>query len=346
MTSPKFVLYLTCLVLGEIALTTALKSSSSVRRESRETGQKLTLQCFYEDALHKHMHWYKKTLEDKLEPISAVYKYTINDTFHGEFKHNPRFSLDAQDGKNHLTISDLLVSDSATYYCLSCSFCKMEVLETVHVNVKSLGFKVPAVIHQSESETIQPGGSVTLNCTVHTGSCDGEHSVYWFKDSEESQPGLIYTSGGKKDQCERNPDSQTHTCVYNLPMKNLDLSHAGTYHCAVVSCGHVLFGDGIKLDFKDRVDLLVLVYCLSGALIFVTLLVVVLAFSLYKMNKRIHFLSQEAQTSSSAPSARNLEGHREADNLFYAALSVNKPNTSRRQRNTTTDECVYSSVKQ
>ncbi|XP_034532671.1 uncharacterized protein LOC117807467 [Notolabrus celidotus] len=346
MTSPRFVLYLTCLVLGEIALTTALKSSSSVHQESRETGEKLTLQCFNEDETVTHVFWFKHTVGEKLKLMFYSHKYGANDSFQGEFNNNPRFSLDKQRGQYNLTISDLHVSDSATYHCLGCYLCSLEILETVHVNVKSSGFNVPAVLHQSESKTIQPGGSVTLNCTVHTGSCDGEHSVYWFKDSEESQPGLIYTSGGKKDQCERKPDSQTHTCVYNLPMKNLDLSHAGTYHCAVVSCGHVLFGDGIKLDFKDRVDLLVLVYCLSGALIFVTLLVVVLAFSLYKMNKRIRFLSQEAQTSSSAPSARNLEGHREADNLFYAALSVNKPNTSRRQRNTTTDECVYSSVKQ
>ncbi|XP_034532723.1 uncharacterized protein LOC117807515 [Notolabrus celidotus] len=344
MTSPKFVLYLTCF-LGVISLITALKSSSSVHRESRVTGEKLTLQCFNEDETVTQVFWFKHTVGEKLKIISSSHKY-IDHTFHGEFKDNQRFSLDTQGRINNLTISDLHVSDSATYHCLSCRYCMMEVMETVHVDVKSSGFNVPAVIHQSESETIQPGGSVTLNCTVHTGSCYGEHSVYWFKDSEESQPGLIYTSGGKKDQCERKPDSQTHTCVYNLPMKNLDLSHAGTYHCAVVSCGHVLFGDGIKLDFKDRVDLLVLVYCLSGALIFVTLLVVVLAFSLYKMNKRIRFLSQEAQTSSSVPSARNLEGHREADNLFYAALSDNKPNTSRRQRNTTTDECVYSSVKQ
>ncbi len=93
---------------------------------------------------------------------------------------------------------------------------------------------------------------MTLNCTVHTGTCDGEHSVYWFRDSEGSHPGLIYTHGDRNDQCERKPNTQTHTCVYNLPMKSLNLSHAGTYYCAVASCGHILFGSEKKLDSERK----------------------------------------------------------------------------------------------
>ncbi|KAF3836870.1 hypothetical protein F7725_004334 [Dissostichus mawsoni] len=94
-------------------------------------------------------------------------------------------------------------------------------------------------------------GTLCLNCTVHTGSCDGKHSVYWFKNSEDS-PGLIYTHGGNNDQCERKPNTKTHSCVYNLPMENLNPSHAGTYFCAVASCGHILFGNGTKLDFEGK----------------------------------------------------------------------------------------------
>ncbi|XP_034531967.1 uncharacterized protein LOC117807034 [Notolabrus celidotus] len=339
MTSPKFVLYLTCLVLGEVALTTALKSSSSVRRESRETGEKLTLQCFNEDESVTQVFWFKHTVGEKLKIISSVYKYTTNDTFHGEFKNNPRFSLDAQGGRNHLTISDLLVSDSATYHCLSCRYCMVEVLETVHVDVKSSGFKVPAVLHQSESETIQPGGSVTLNCTVHTGSCDGEHSVYWFKDSEESQPGLIYTSGGKKDQCERKPDSQTHTCVYNLPMKNLDLSHAGTYYCAVVSCGHVLFGDGIKLDFTgDEKFPYSLVYFLSGGWACTTILVL---FLVCKMNNRSCQSARSENDGGAATTTAEVwrKGH---NTHLYSA----DPKTYISRADDTWSECVYFHVQQ
>ncbi|KAJ4949061.1 hypothetical protein JOQ06_020579 [Pogonophryne albipinna] len=69
------------------------------------------------------------------------------------------------------------------------------------ISVTGSGLNIPASVHQSASEIIQSGDSVTLNCTVHTGSCDGEHSVYWFKNSEDS-PGLLYTRGGRNDQYE------------------------------------------------------------------------------------------------------------------------------------------------
>uniref|UniRef100_A0A3B3DR86 Ig-like domain-containing protein n=1 Tax=Oryzias melastigma TaxID=30732 RepID=A0A3B3DR86_ORYME len=114
---------------------------------------------------------------------------------------------------------------------------------------------VSGCICEFQTVEVQSGDSVTLNCTVHTGSCDGEHRVYWFKDSEDSHPGLIYTHGGRNDQCERKKNTQTHSCVYNLHMKNLNESHAGIYYCAVASCGHILFGNGTKLVLTDAENL-------------------------------------------------------------------------------------------
>ncbi|CAK6973022.1 uncharacterized protein LOC128383783 [Scomber scombrus] len=306
MTSPVFVLYLTCLFLGKMAQLTDLKFSSSVHQDSgfisANVGDSVTLQCSDKGDVSARLYWYKQTLGQKPRLISTFYEFDRNYTFYNEFKNNPRFTLDTENSKNHVTITDLHISDSATYYCVS------SYLNIVHfLEVTTLSVQGSALVHQSASESIQPGGSVTLNCTVHTGTCDdGEHSVYWFKNSEESHPGLIYTHGGRNDQCERNTSTQTHTCVYNLPMKSLNLSHAGTYYCAVASCGQILFGDGTKLDVGDEVDSLVLVYFLSGALAFTTILSVLLAFSMYKM-KRNSFQSTEYQATLSAPSTTNGE---------------------------------------
>ncbi|XP_044039125.1 uncharacterized protein LOC122869847 [Siniperca chuatsi] len=335
-----FAFYLTCLFLGKTAWTTELKLSSSVHQESgfvsANVGDKVTLRCFY-DGDAARLYWYKQTLGQKPNLISTFYKYERNGSFHGEFKKNPRFTLDTENGKNHLKISDLNISDSATYYCASSYTFIFEFSEGITVSVKGSGLNIQASVHQSASETIQPGGSVTLNCTVHTGTCDGEHSVYWFRNSEESHPGLMYTHGGKNDQCERKPNTQTHTCFYNLPLTSLNLSHAGTYYCAVASCGHILFGNGTKLDFKHEVDSLVFVYMLSGALAFTTILVVLLAFSMYKINSS---QSTEPQARFSA----NEEGYQ--DDLHYVALREIKAKGTRRQRNNTKNECVYSSIKQ
>ena len=149
-----------------------------------------------------------------------------------------------------MTLTDLRISDSATYYCISCYGYELYFVEGITVSVKGSGSNVPVSVYQSASDTIQPGDSVNLNCTVQTGTCDGQHSVYWFTNSAESHQGLIYTQGGTNDQCERNPSTQTHSCVYNLSLKNLNHSHAGTKYCAVASCGHILFGPGTKLNFQ------------------------------------------------------------------------------------------------
>ncbi|XP_063756732.1 uncharacterized protein LOC134875922 isoform X1 [Eleginops maclovinus] len=345
MTSPKLILYLTCLFLGTMAQTTDQKISSSAHQEKRfvsaKPGENVTLPCYIKHETN-WLYWFKQTLGQKPRLISSVYVYDKNPTFYHEFKNTSRFTLDHGTSTNHLTILNLHISDSATYYCASGIQYVVHFAEGSTISIKGSGLNIPALVHQSVSEIIQPGGSVTLNCTVHTGSCDGEHSVYWFKNSEDSQ-GLIYTHGGSSDQCERKPNTQTHTCDYNLPMKNLNLSHAGTYYCAVASCGHILFGNGTKLDFEDEVNSLV--YFLSGALAFNSILVVLLAFLVYKMNKRNNCQSTESEARLSTPSTANAEGYRDADSIHYAALSTNVPNRSRRQRNIPNDECVYSGVK-
>uniref|UniRef100_A0A8C9X7I2 Ig-like domain-containing protein n=1 Tax=Sander lucioperca TaxID=283035 RepID=A0A8C9X7I2_SANLU len=310
MTSPVFALFLTYLFLGKMGL----KSSPTVRQETRflsvKTGDKLTLQCFYEGDVAARLYWFKQILGQKAKLISTFFKYNVNVTFHNEFKNNPRFTLDMENGKNHLTIKDLRPSDSATYYCINFLY-TLDFSESIFVNVKGSDLKIPATVHQSSSESIQPGGSVTLNCTVHTGTCDGEHSVYWFKNSEESQPGLIYTHGDRNDQCERKPNTQTHTCVYKLPMKSLNLSHAGTYYCAVASCGHILFGNGTQLHLEGKE----------------------LSAKIRQNNDRTIYIFC-------------YQGYQHSENLYYAALSADLFNRSRGQRDPTWSECVYYSVKQ
>ncbi|XP_053272711.1 immunoglobulin kappa light chain-like [Pleuronectes platessa] len=249
-TSQKFVLYLTCFFLGKMVQMHQFILSPQVSGFiSADVGDNLTLQCFYERD-EKKMYWYKQTPGPKPRIISVMYKSTKSSQLLNEFKDNHRFTVENMDNASHLNISDLQLSDSATYYCLQSRSHVLEFMEGVTVSVKGSGSNIQAVVHQSES--IQPGGSVTLSCTVHTGTCDGEHSVYWFKSSEDPQPGLIYTHVDRNDQCERKPDNQTHTCVYNLSMERVNRSHAGTYYCAVAACGHIVFGDGTKLEFDGE----------------------------------------------------------------------------------------------
>uniref|UniRef100_A0A3Q4MSV8 Ig-like domain-containing protein n=1 Tax=Neolamprologus brichardi TaxID=32507 RepID=A0A3Q4MSV8_NEOBR len=95
--------------------------------------------------------------------------------------------------------------------------------------------------------------TATLQCSVLTNSekntCSGHHNVFWFRDgSNKSLPNIIYTHGNRTDQCEQRSDPQDG-CVYRFS-KTVSSSDAGTYYCAVATCGEILFGNGTKLDVQ------------------------------------------------------------------------------------------------
>ena len=48
--------------------------------------------------------------------------------------------------------------------------------------------------------------------------------------------------------------SPSQSCVYHIEKMNLISSDAGTYYCAVASCGEILFGSGSELLIKDDVE--------------------------------------------------------------------------------------------
>uniref|UniRef100_A0A3B3DQU5 Uncharacterized LOC112139533 n=1 Tax=Oryzias melastigma TaxID=30732 RepID=A0A3B3DQU5_ORYME len=323
------------------------KSSSVPQKNvffSVNVGQAVTLECSYESQNSRRIFWYKQSLGKNPELISSFYVHDTEVTFYGEFKNNPRFLLDIEDQNHHLQIFNLQFSDPAAYNCVSYESYKLKFLKSYTIHVKDASFYLrESVDLLSMQEAAWTRDSVTLNCTVHTGSCDGEHRVYWFKDSGDSHPGLIYTHGGRNDHCERNNNTKTHSCFYELPMENLDDSHVRIY-CAVVSCGHILFG---KMDRKDSAAPLnsVILHTLVGLLTIMSVLVVFLLFLLWKINKSNNCTSKE-ERSPAAPLRSTEAENKDTESLHYAAINVKRSNRSRRQKNDLNTECVYTSVRQ
>ncbi|XP_067117264.1 uncharacterized protein [Osmerus mordax] len=327
--------------------------SSSIHPDSHlksvDVGDTVTLHCFYKVTMSIHLSWYRQTLGDKPQLVSTL-KFGQQSRLHNQFKDNPRFSVHC--GENHLNISDVQPSDSAMYFCCESSenYGMMEFADGVFLNVK--GSNTNEVVQQPVSESIQPGGSVTLNCTIHTETCPGEHSVYWFRHgSGESHPGILYTHGGKSDQCEKGPEagSPTQSCVYNLHKRNLSLSDAGTYYCAVASCGKILFGNGTMLNIKGHIpDLPLLVYVLGAALGILFMLIVVLTCFVFKINRKQcpHCrVSRSVSQTTRSISPEYREGQ-DAENLHYAALNLKKKKTKpRRERDNVERDTVYSGVR-
>uniref|UniRef100_A0A3B3RY89 Ig-like domain-containing protein n=1 Tax=Paramormyrops kingsleyae TaxID=1676925 RepID=A0A3B3RY89_9TELE len=210
-----------------------------------EAGDNVTLECsFPKDEAHS-VFWFKLIINQRPLLIASTFKFASEATFHNNF--NPtRYKVKIYEEINHLIILKTEPSESGMYYCGT----RRDYLILFGAGT----FLTIKVEQYPVSDPVQPGDSVTLQCTIETGGCAGEHSVYWFRHgSGESLPGVIYSHGNRSDECERSPEagSPTRSCVYSLPKRNLSSSDAGTYYCAVAMCGEMLFGNGTKIHIEE-----------------------------------------------------------------------------------------------
>ncbi|XP_067374750.1 uncharacterized protein [Channa argus] len=168
----------------------------------------------------------------------------------------PRITAKQEDGTFVLHISEAKLSDTGIYYCMKVKQLDMTFLKGVFLRIKGPEPDVTAIIQEPLSDPVHAGDSVTLQCSVLSESegkmCPGRHSVYWFRaGSEKSQPSLIYTHGNRSDQCESGSDARSpQKCFYSFS-KIISFSDAGTYYCAVATCGQILFGNGTKVDIEE-----------------------------------------------------------------------------------------------
>ncbi|KAI4888656.1 hypothetical protein NFI96_030202, partial [Prochilodus magdalenae] len=172
--------------------------------------------------------------------------------FQNGFEKSRRFNVLKDRNTFILNISNAEPSDSATYYCSVAYYTDIALADWTVLVLKGSPTHLSAVLQHPVSDPVELGGDTTLQCSVLTNMSAGEHSVYWFRHgSGESHPGIIYTHGNRSDQCKSSSetDSSTQSCVYKLPKRNLSLSDAGTYYCAVLMCGEIILGNGTKLDF-------------------------------------------------------------------------------------------------
>ncbi|XP_028829600.1 uncharacterized protein LOC114786538 [Denticeps clupeoides] len=163
------------------------------------------------------------------------------------------------------------------------------------------------------------GDDVTLNCTVVSGGCAGEHSVYWFRHGTPgSHPGIIYTHGDRSAGCEKDPEagSSTQSCVHHLPKRNLSTTDAGTYYCAVAACGQIVFGNGNKLDVVGTNPPCVMGYTVAALTVTVIISVTANAVLLLLLNRAHRAGPDNAKTRDSTEPHSNHD-----DSLNYAALN-------------------------
>uniref|UniRef100_A0A667YXM6 Ig-like domain-containing protein n=1 Tax=Myripristis murdjan TaxID=586833 RepID=A0A667YXM6_9TELE len=239
--------------------------SQPVSVQTAELGDSVTIECQINSSMKTRV-WYRVTTGRKLQLVAKINKKgTI--LFGSQFnQYNKLYSVKLDGVRTYLHIFYATRGDIGTYYCGvayadfidfgSGTFLQLKGILPAQNTIKAFTsyntkMKV-SVVQQPESESVQPGDSVTLSCSVHTGG--GEHtSVLWLKSSESSGSRIIYNSGNQSESCERTESGSPETsCVYKLPKQNLSSDDAGTYYCVVASCGETLFGNGTKLYIKGK----------------------------------------------------------------------------------------------
>uniref|UniRef100_A0AAR2M4U0 Ig-like domain-containing protein n=1 Tax=Pygocentrus nattereri TaxID=42514 RepID=A0AAR2M4U0_PYGNA len=249
------------LIITLCLFTTVNTDTSELQVQTVRSGSNVTIKCGHKmdsDSKTVFLAWYKQSLGKVPEYVVRSFGDERKPRFTQSFS-KERFTLDEE--ASGLIINGIKEEDAGTYFC---GKVKQNFVE-FDSGTLLLFEAVKTDQHPVTEMVIKTGDSVTLQCSVEslTPDCSGDHSVYWFRHgSGESHPGIIYTHGNRSDECEKSSetDSPTQSCVYKLPTRNLSLSDAGTYYCAVAACGQILFGDQTKVtvqgESNDRIELL------------------------------------------------------------------------------------------
>ncbi|XP_073343804.1 uncharacterized protein [Pagrus major] len=220
-----------------------------------QLGEPVTFTCLLpsEELGNKHLYWYKQSVGDDLRLIVTFMKHT-DPAFEPEFSAS-RLDLKVEKNISNLTILRTTEEDEGMYHC-AVIYWNENIWSGTYLSLKGNTQRTSTytvVQRPTASDPVRPGDLKTLQCSVLSDSenktCPGDHSVFWFRvGSYKSHLNILYTDGNRRDECEDRSDTQK-SCVYHFS-KNVSSSDAGTYYCAVATCGEILFGNGTKLDIE------------------------------------------------------------------------------------------------
>lgn len=218
--------------------------SSKVTQDSglktAKVGDSVTLHCSCWEETVTFFTWYQQKLGRKPEMISHRMKPVIKSTIRQES--NEKFGgLGSKDSDN-LTITNLELTDSATYFCGVLVFSSVEFGEGIFLHVQSLTSYAQTVVQEQTGMQLRQGDSLDLSCTVDAELCPGGLSMYWFRHGA-SQPAVVYPVN--KD-C-RDLASKKN-CTNKLKVETVTMTDSGMYYCVLASCGEIIFGNGTAVE--------------------------------------------------------------------------------------------------
>nr|XP_046261691.1 basement membrane-specific heparan sulfate proteoglycan core protein-like [Scatophagus argus] len=306
-------------------------------------GDDVTLTCTRQESKDAAaLFWIRLVSGNLPELLGGTFAFDYEDV-----NEAPRITAKQGPGTFLLHIKETKRSDTGVYYCVKVHQVDMKFLNGTFLRIKGSEPDITAVIQEPPSDSVHPGDSVTLQCSVLSDpedkTCPGGPSVFWFKaGSDESHPSVIYTHGDSGDGCDKSPEAHApQKCVYSFS-KNVSSSDDGTYYCAVATCGEILFGNGTKLDTEApntqeaNTVLLLLCAALALSLIVITCLIYTI--------KKTSCGCCKAQIASGDQQSQQ----RDENSLVYSAPTVTKSKAAKSgKRNVKTTEggIIYSDVR-
>ncbi|XP_063339122.1 uncharacterized protein LOC134634025 [Pelmatolapia mariae] len=235
-------------------------------------GDNVTLTCALSGSQQGLFYWYK------LNP-----GYMIQTVAEGSFDkilfsiNKSKFSATKVGNVHSLIIRNVSKEDEATYFCQAGSSFSVNFINgtILAVNDPKTQHKFFTVKQTPDVNSVHLGDTMTLQCSFlfenknDTDQCPDEDKVHWFKGASESHPGIIYHGSIRKKEDGR--------CDYSLSKTITNSSDVGTYYCAVVTCGEILFGEGTKVDIRQKWDPVVIMLGMLLALCVIVIAVLILS---------------------------------------------------------------------
>ncbi|XP_034453167.1 uncharacterized protein LOC117768862 isoform X2 [Hippoglossus hippoglossus] len=307
-------------------------------------GDNINLTCSVSGKEAWLFFWYKLNFGYMVQTLA---KGASPDTkLQGQFD-SPRFTVKTVGDLYILTIRNISKDDEATYFCQAGEAYIFTFINGTILAVKDHKNQPKHIYVKQSPETasVQPGNSTTLQCSLlfkhkeNLVQCPGEHSVHWFRaGSGRSHPGFIYTQSSRRDEQEEK------SCVYSLSKTIHNSSDAGTYYCAVVTCGEILFGEGTKVEMRQ--EQLPLVIALGTLML--CCIIVIVALILFRKKKTVCEHCKGAVTAShpggSADDQPN-DADGDAAAMNYAAIGFNSRKATRWNNRNLPEDCTYSSIR-
>ncbi|KAI4896234.1 hypothetical protein NFI96_031372, partial [Prochilodus magdalenae] len=222
-------------VLATFCIFVSVSDTEELQVQTVKYGENVTVKCDHDFVKGRRQHyvaWYKQSFGKQPQLIVRSSESKADIRYARAFAE--RFRVTADKGKFDLSIINTVDEDTGTYFCVKLKDYVSEFGSgTLLLLQHCFSFCILIVFKDERSQQsdvtevdVKRGESVTLQCSVASLRCSGEHSVYWYRHgSGEPHPGIIYTHGNTNSPCTRSSktDSSTRSCVYKLPKRNLSL---------------------------------------------------------------------------------------------------------------------------